>query len=147
MTEQAETLIKTFEGLRLNAYRDSVGVLSIGYGHTGVDVVPGMKITVDQAEAMLNEDIANAVALITQYITVSLNQNQLDSLTSLVFNLGVAPLKGTLGSLLNKGFFEAAALQFPRWCHAGGQVLQGLVTRRAAEQKLFQTPVEDDATG
>lgn len=141
MSEQSEVLIKTFEGLRLEAYQDIGGVWTIGYGCTGIGIGLGTIWTIEQAEACLQERIANAVALITQYITVSLNDNQVDALTSLVFNEGVKPLIGTLGHLINENDFSTAALQFPRWVYAGGQVLPGLVRRRAAEQKLFLTPI------
>lgn len=140
MTEQAETIIKIFEGLRLKAYQDSVGVWTIGHGHTGIDVYPDMEITLDQAETMLQADIAKADALIAQYITVPLNDNQFSALESLVFNEGVKPLTGTLGHLLNAGDYTSAALQFMRWVYAGNQILPGLSKRRAAEQKLFNTP-------
>lgn len=145
MTDAA-TFIKTWEGLRLKAYQDSVGVWTVGYGHTGIDVTPDMVITHEQADTMLDNDIARARALIVQYIQVALTENQMIALLSLVFNCGVAPLTGTLGHLLNAGDYSTAALQFSRWCHAGGKVLAGLERRRSAEQKLFNTP-EDNATG
>lgn len=141
--DQTQILIKTFEGLRLKAYRDSIGVLTIGYGHTGSDIKPNMQISIEQAESLLDEDIAEARSLIKQYITVALNENQLAALTSLVFNLGSAVLKGTLGKMLNNGDYAGASQQFPRWCHAGADILPGLVKRRAAEQKLFNTPTGD----
>lgn len=80
-------LIKEFEGLRLVAYQDSVGVWTIGYGHTK-GVYPGMVITEAQALLFLNEDIASHAYGIFNYITVQLNQNQFDALVSFHFNLG-----------------------------------------------------------
>lgn len=140
MSEEAETIIRVFEGLRLKAYDDGTGTLTIGVGHTGIDVKPGMEISIQRAEELLKADIARAKALITQYIEVPLNDNQMAALISLVFNCGAAPLKGTLGHLLNAKDYDTAALQFARWTHAGGRVLNGLVRRRAAEKKLFLTP-------
>lgn len=140
MSEQLETLIKTFEGLSLKVYVDAVGVNTAGYGHV-CDLPIGQPISIQQAEEWLLADIQKAQYLIPQYITVPLNQNQLDALTSLVFNEGVPPLEGTLGHLLNISDYISAALQFSRWIYAGKppRVLPGLVRRRAAEQKLFNT--------
>ena len=139
MTDAA-ALIKQFEGCRLKSYQDSVGVWTCGYGHTGSDVKPGMQISLNQADDWLYDDIKIAQGRIIQYITTPINDNQLAALTSLVFNLGTAPLKGTLGHMLNQGDYAGAASQFSLWVHAGGKILQGLVTRRAAEKKLFLTP-------
>lgn len=49
--------LKRDEGLRLVAYRDSVGVLTIGFGHTGPDVTSGLKWSVPDAEDALNRDV------------------------------------------------------------------------------------------
>ena len=71
-------------------------------------------------------------------VTAPLNQNQWDALMSFTYNLGAANLESsTLRRLLNAGNYSAAAEQFPRWNKAGGQVLAGLVRRRAAERDLF----------
>lgn len=136
------TFIRIFEGLRLKAYDDGTGKLTIGIGHTGPDVTADMEISLDRADELLDQDIAKAQSLIKQYIKVPLNDNQLTALTSLVFNLGSAPLEGTLGHLLNNGDYANAALQFGRWIHAGQHILTGLVKRRDAEKKLFLTPME-----
>lgn len=143
MTDTA-TFIKVWEGCKLKTYTDSAGIHTIGFGHIGVDVKPDMQISIQRADALLEEDIGKAKSLITQYITVPLNQNQMSAVISLVFNCGVAPLKGSLGHLLNAGDYDTAALQFERWTHAGGKVLGGLVRRRAAEKKLFLTQPTGD---
>ncbi len=133
MTEQ-------FEGLRLTAYQDQVGVWTIGYGHTGSDVYGGLTITQDQAQQLLSSDIAASVTCVNSCVTVDLTQNQFDALVDFVFNLGCASLQtSTLLRFVNSGDFADAAPQFLRWDHAGGKVVPGLLARRQAEMTLFQT--------
>jgi len=130
-------LIKGFEGLRLSAYQDAAGVWTIGYGHTG-SVHPGDRITQAQAEALLQKDTAWAQQAVRDQVKVPLTQGQFDALTSFTFNLGAGALaKSTLLRKLNAGDYAGAQAEFGKWVHAGGQVLQGLVRRRAAEAELF----------
>lgn len=135
-------LTKQFEGQELTAYQDSVGVWTIGYGHTGTDVKRGLAVTEDQATTLLAADVAWAVTCVNKSVTSAINQNQFDALVDFVFNLGCASFgQSTLLKYLNKGQFAAAAKEFPKWNKAGGRVLAGLTRRRLAEQALFNTPV------
>ena len=141
-------IIKQFEGLRLNAYQDSVGVWTIGYGHTK-NVVPGQIITQAQADDFLRQDVSWAESAVNQYLGhVGLYQHQFDALVSLVFNVGAGAIftlnygngysKGSkLFNLILSGKFESAAKHFIDFVYAGGHVLKGLVRRRKAEQELF----------
>lgn len=132
-------LTQQFEGCRLTAYQDQVGVWTIGYGHTGRDVTSGLTITQDQASALLASDVAGAATFVNQAVTVALQQNEFDALVDFVFNLGRAAFAGsTLLRLLNAGNFASAAGQFALWDHAGGQVVAGLLRRRQAEETMFQ---------
>ncbi|MFP3331443.1 MULTISPECIES: lysozyme [unclassified Pseudomonas] len=136
-SQRGLSLIKSFEGLRLQAYQDSVGVWTIGYGATR-SVQPGMKVSKEQAERMLLRDVKRFEPEVERLITSPLNQNQWDALVSFTYNLGAANLESsTLRRLINAGNYVAAADQFPRWNKAGGKVLAGLVRRRAAERDLF----------
>ncbi|KEY87840.1 lysozyme [Pseudomonas capeferrum] len=137
ISQRGLSLIKSFEGLRLQAYQDSVGVWTIGYGATR-GVKAGMKISKEQAERMLLNDVQRFEPEVERLITSPLNQNQWDALISFTYNLGGANLESsTLRRLLNAGDYAGAAEQFPRWNKAGGKVLPGLVRRRAAERELF----------
>jgi GH24 family phage-related lysozyme (muramidase) len=130
-------LIKSFEGLYLDAYIDPVGVWTIGYGHTE-GVYEGMTITEAEAEELLRKDLAEFEAAVSEAVQVSLNDNQFSALVSFTFNLGAGSLfESTLLKLLNQGDFQGAADQFPRWNKAGGQELPGLTRRRQAERALF----------
>jgi len=130
-------LIKSFEGLRLAAYQDSVGVWTIGYGHTGT-ARPGQRITEQQAEALLREDVASFEQCVMRAVKAPLDQHQFDALVSFAFNLGCGALsRSTLLKKLNGLDYSGAADEIPRWNRAGGNVLRGLVRRRAAERDLF----------
>lgn len=129
--------IKSFEGLRLRAYRDPVGVWTIGYGHTG-GVKPGQVISRERAEQLLRSDTGWAQDAVRRNVKVPLSQGQFDALTSFTFNLGAGALaSSTLLKKLNAGDYAGAQKEFGRWVHAGGEVLQGLVRRRASEAKMF----------
>lgn len=130
-------LIKNFEGLRLEAYLDSVNVPTIGYGHTR-NVRLGQTITVEQAEAFLMEDIHEFELAIQRLVCIPLSQNQFDALTSFTFNVGIGNLKkSTLLKKLNTGDIAGAANEFNKWVYAGKQKLKGLVKRRSKERLLF----------
>lgn len=131
------TLTESFEGLRLIAYQDSVGVWTIGYGHTR-GVCAGMNCNRQQAEAWLIEDIAFAVAFVNAHVKVQITQGEFDALVDFAFNLGVGSEEhSTLLALVNEGRFDEAKLQFPKWDIAGGHEVAGLLRRRMAEQAEF----------
>lgn len=133
-------LIRRFEGLRVRAYRDLAGVWTIGYGHTGPEVVGGMTITEAEAELLLGHDVARAAACVECDVTVDLTQGQFDALVDFVFNLGCGALRGsTLLRRVNAGEFALAAAEFSRWVYAGGAVVPGLLARRLAERELFES--------
>ncbi|NHQ81610.1 lysozyme [Chromobacterium vaccinii] len=134
------SLIKQFEGVRLTAYQDMVGVWTIGYGHTGPEVKAGMTITQQQAEQLLATDLQTFETGVGKAVTVPLSANQFSALVSFSYNLGLGNLRSsTLLRLLNQGDYAGAGAQFPRWNRAGGQEVVGLTRRRQAEQSLFQS--------
>ena len=131
-------LIKQFEGCKLEAYQCSAGVWTIGYGHTGSDVTKGRKITQNDAESLLKQDLIVHCNNVLKLVKVKLNQNQFDALVSFEYNVGYGNLSSsTLLKLLNKGDYTGAAGQFEKWVYAGGKVLAGLQKRRKAEKELF----------
>lgn len=131
-------LIKHFEGCKLTAYRCSAGVLTIGWGHTGVDVLEGLVISQARADELLLRDLRRFEVGVVNAVAVPLNQSQFDALVAFTFNLGLGAFaKSTMLRLLNARDYAGAANQFPRWNRAGGQVLRGLTRRRHAERALF----------
>ena len=130
-------LLKFYEGCKLVAYQDSVGVWTIGYGHTK-GVYEGMTITQEQAEQMLLDELKEYESYVDDLVTVPLNQNQFDALVVWVYNLGPTNFrKSTLLKELNTGNYQAVPIEIKRWNKAGGQVLEGLIKRRKAEANLF----------
>ena len=139
INEAGIALIKASEGLRLDSYQDSVGVWTIGFGSTR-GVKAGMRITTEQADDRLREDLAVAEQCVERCAVVTLTDNEFAALVSFSFNLGCGALRGsTLLRKLNAGEFDEAADEFKRWNHAGGHILAGLTDRRAAESALFET--------
>lgn len=135
-------IIKHFEGIRLKAYQDSVGVWTIGYGHTSMagppDVYAGLTITSAEAEEILKRDLGVFEKGVDDAVKVSVNSNQFSALVSFAFNVGLGALRdSTLLRKLNAGDYQGAANEFPRWVYAGQQQLPGLVRRRNAERALF----------
>lgn len=130
-------LIKSFEGLRLRAYQDSVGIWTIGYGTTR-GVRPGMTISEAEAEAFLQEDLVRFEQAINNAVKVPVNDNQFSALSCFTYNVGPGAFRSsTLLRMLNQQDIYGAADQFPRWNKAGGRPLAGLTRRRKAERQLF----------
>lgn len=141
-SKDALALIKHFEGCRLKAYPDPGSEdgrpWTIGYGHTGKEVTKGLIWTQAQADAALEDDAARFAMDVERLIKVSVTQWQFDALVSFAYNLGAGALAGsTLLRLLNTYDHDGASKQFARWNKNGGQVMRGLVRRRAAETALF----------
>ncbi len=135
--QKGTDILKYFEGCRLEAYQDSVGVWTIGYGHTK-GVTPSMTITQEEAEQMLLTELEEYEGYIENMVAVPLTQNQFDALVVWVYNLGPTNFKNsTLLKELNSGNYYAASNELLRWNKAGGKVLAGLVKRREAEAQLF----------
>lgn len=133
------SLIKSFEGLRLEKYRDAIGKWTIGYGHL---ILPNEgfpeKLTRPAAELLLKSDLQTVEQAVNKLVKVQLTQNQFDALVSFAFNLGSGNLSSsTLLKKLNAGDYKGAADEFPKWNKAAGKVLSGLTKRRAAERELF----------
>lgn len=143
-TDKGRKLIQQREGVKLTAYRDSVGILTIGVGHTSAagppTVAPGMKITAAQADAILSQDLAKFEAVVDKAVTVPMADHEFDALVSLAFNIGGGAFSGsTLVRRLNAGDKAGAAAAFLSWTRAAGKVLPGLVNRRNSERQQFLT--------
>lgn len=138
ISEKGLNLIKQFEGCPLTAYKDPVGIPTIGYGHTK-SVKLGMKITQAQADAYLKQDIAIAEEAVNN-LPYDLNINQFSALVSFTFNCGTKNLKKLTDS--NKRTLAQISARIPNYNRADGNILPGLTRRRAAEKALFDTPCE-----
>lgn len=135
--EKGLNLIKKFEGCKLSSYKDSVGVLTIGYGHTGKDVKAKMSISQDEADDLLKKDIYRFEVHVSEYRKkYKWTQNEFNALVSFAFNIGNID-QLTKNGKRNKGQIADAILLYTK---AGGKTLSGLVKRRKAEYELFCTP-------
>lgn len=143
-------LIKQYEGCKLTAYQDIVGIWTIGYGTTAaadLGIIPsrGLTITQERAEDLLRQGVDKFAATVDAMVTTKVNQNQRGAIICLSYNIGPnAFAKSTVLRELNAGNFDKAAAAFRMWNKAGGEVIKGLVNRREAEIKLFLTPVTAD---
>jgi len=138
ISQEGLSLIKKFEGCKLEAYKCAANVWTIGYGSTK-GVKEGMEISQERAEMLLLEDVEMFENSVNKLVEVSLEQNQFDALVSWTFNLGSTNLKNsTLLKVLNDKDYEGVPAQIKRWNKAGGQVKQGLIRRREAEALLFE---------
>ena len=135
----ALSAIQLHEGVVQTAYLDPVGIPTICAGHTK-GVFLGQQRTLKECEQLLKEDVSYAGKAIARCTKVDLTQEQYDALVSATFNIGgAAYCSSTLVRKLNAGDCFGAAAQFDRWIYAKGRKLPGLVKRRAAERKLFET--------
>lgn len=144
-----ENLIKDFEGFELTAYADIKGVPTVGWGHTGPEVIVGKTYTQEQCEKWFDEDNDEAENAVNSLVKVELNQNQFDALVSIVYNIGVGNFKSsTFLKRLNNNDYDgcAEAMKWFNKARVDGKlvVVKGLVNRRAKEAEVFLTPISDD---
>ena len=156
MSQHGLSLLEQWEGFKLQVYRDSAGLPTIGVGHlltrseltsgkiiiNGVPVKYSGGLTQQQVNDLLAQDVRPAEQAVNDGVKVALNQNQFDALTSFTFNVGIAAFRGsTLLRLLNQGQYDQVPAQLLRWTRAGGQVVPGLLNRRQNEIKLWNGQV------
>ena len=138
ISQEGIALIKRFEGCKLQAYKCSAGVPTIGFGSTR-GVTMDMEISQDRAEALLLEDVSDFEEEVNKCVKGPLSQNQFDALVAWTFNLGGSNLRSsTMLKVLNNGEYDKVPSEMKRWNRAGGQVLEGLVRRRTAEALMFE---------
>lgn len=138
----AMPFIEKWESFRATPYRCSAGILTVGYGHTGPDVRPGMDpLTFHEAEELLERDLEAVRDSLMRYVNVPVSESQFIALMSLAFNVGVSGVVRGCPKLmhcLNVRDYEGAAEEFLDVVHAGGRVLPGLVRRRKEEAELMK---------
>lgn len=132
-----------FEQCKLKAYPDPGSKngepWTIGWGHTGSEVKPGLVWTQEQADAAFLVDVTRFERDVLSLVKVPVNQGQFDALVLFAYNVGRKSLEtSTLLRKLNAGDYDGAALEFRRWNKNDGKVMRGLTRRRAAEECLFR---------
>ena len=140
----AQPIIAEFEGCRLHAYRDVVGIPTIGYGHIE-HVRMTDSITQEQADDILFHDIEERWVRLRQWLPDGATVNQKAACLSLAFNIGLGAFhKSTVLHRMHDGDMQGAAEAITWWDKAGGHVVKGLVRRRAMERELFLKGLQDD---
>ena len=147
ISENGLKLIKKFEGCRLTAYQDAVGVWTIGYGTTNADkaitgttICQGLRISQETADEWLRQSIDRKYGpKVDKYATYQWTQNEFDALVSFAYNIG------SIDGLTAQGSRTRAEISHMILAYnkAGGQVLAGLTKRRQEERELFLTPVSE----
>ena len=143
----ARERLKRLEGFRANAYIPVPGDrVTIGYGFTdGVKI--GDRMTREEADARLVEELRPYEMAVWQGCTREPNQNEFDAMVLLCFNIGPAGFRrSTVLKAHNRGDCQAAARAFGLWNKSGGKVYAGLTKRRAEESALYLTPMPDDVS-
>lgn len=132
----------------MHAYKDPVGIWTIGFGSTK-GVHPDMVITQDEAIKLLLDDVKYRADHMSQKIRTFVTNNEFCAMLSLAYNIGMGSFYGsTLLKKLNaKVEKHIVADEFLKWNHAGGKVLPGLTRRRKAERELFLKPDHIDDLG
>ncbi len=150
-TQAGFNLVEQLEGLETTAYLDSGGVWTIGYGHTG-SVREGETITLEEAKSLLLTDLQHAQQAVDEVVgsgnwALSITNNQYSALVIFAYNIGdLAFSDSTLAYYLNNlqsktsPSTQYVAYQMRRWNTVRGKVNKGLVNRREAEIKLWNTP-------
>ena len=144
---QSRERLKRLEGFRANAYIPVPGDrVTIGYGFTdGVKI--GDRMTREEADARLVEELRPYEMAVWQGCTREPNQNEFDAMVLLCFNIGPAGFKrSTVLKAHNRSDCQAAARAFGLWNKSGGKVYAGLTKRRAEESALYLTPMPDDVS-
>lgn len=163
ISEHGITVLKQYEGCVLFAYDDFDppqarrrikpgdkvhGTLTIGYGHTGSDVKPGMTISQQKAEELLTRDLDPFESTVDVAVTVPLNQNQFDALVIFCYNIGQGNFRSsTLVKKLNAKNYDAVPGELMKWTKSKGKKMRGLVNRRAAEAGLWAKGAHVQSSG
>lgn len=138
-------LIKRWEGCRLKAYQDVVGIWTVGWGLTSgagfIEVGPDTVLTQDEADWYLEKAVSRFAAQIEPLITRPINENQFGAFVSLAYNIGVGGFsRSSALRHFNNGDLDRVPRSMRLWNKAGGKIVKGLVNRRNDEVQLFLTP-------
>lgn len=138
MTERCVKLVKKFEGFSPVPYLCPAGYWTIGYGKVIGKEYKDIRVTEEEAEKMLIEDLLKVEKTIKPMIKVNIHEWMLDALISFSYNVGCWAFKvSTMRKKINESRLLDAADEFMKWIFAGGKPLAGLIRRRKAEKSLY----------
>jgi lysozyme len=145
INEAGLDLIKHYEGWRSSPYLCSAARATIGWGSTwdrngNAVTLDHLDITKEQGEYLLLREVRHSEKAIRKLVKTELTENMFSSLCSFIYNVGSGNFqKSTMRMKLNRGQYESAADEYPKWRKAGGRIIKGLVRRRKQERELFLT--------
>lgn len=146
---EGKKLLKKLEGFKAIPYKDSAGIFTVGWGHTGKDVIPNRLYTLEECEILFNRDVRISSNGIKKTIKCDLNDNQFSALVSFCYNIGISNfINSSLLRRLNNNEEPniVARNEFPKWkfvTKLGKKIeLDGLIKRRMSELELFTRPIE-----
>lgn len=138
LSDAGLNVLKEYEALRLTPYLCSSGTWTNGWGHTKGVTADTPRITNEEAELNLREDVAEFEDAVDEYVLVDLRQNQFDALVCFAFNIGIRAFKtSTLVKKLNQRDYLGAVMEFQRWSLVDKVRSKGLLRRRFKTASLF----------
>jgi lysozyme len=133
------TTVPEHEGVKLQGYRDPVGIATSCVGHTGPDAVVGKRYTEDQCQTTLNADLEKHAQGVLACVHKPMTDGEKAAFTSFAFNVGVAKFcSSSMARKANAGDMKGACAELSKWVYAGGKPLPGLVKRRADERAICE---------
>jgi len=133
----ATVMIPTLEGVRYEPYRDVAGVLTVCYGHTGSDIVPGRRYTESECQILLNQDLKPFSLSVKRSVKVPASEYQKAALITFSYNVGISAFEhSSLLRNLNAGNYQQACDGLRQWVYAGGVKWKGLMNRREVEREV-----------
>lgn len=133
----AAILIPSLEGVEYKPYRDVAGVLTVCYGHTGPDIIPGRTYTRAECKALLDKDLIPFARSVERSVQVPSTEYQKAALISFSYNVGISAFEhSTLLKKLNARDYAGACDELRRWTFAGGKQWKGLMNRREVEREV-----------
>jgi lysozyme len=138
---EGQAIIKAFESCKLVAYKDVVGVPTIGWGCTGPNIQLGLRISQEQADFLFTDRLQQEFEpAVNRYLDgAPTHQKQFDAMVSLAYNIGVGAFHRSMVLYHHvEQDYDLAANSFANWVHAGGRILSGLVKRRQSEAALYR---------
>lgn len=140
VSNEGRRLIQNYESCRLKAYRDSNGIWTIGWGHTGPEVVQGLEWTQDKADQVFAADLGRFERAVENFLGQSATQGQFDAMVSLAYNIGTEGFRtSSVLRRFNSGDLKGSARAFALWIKDNDSIEEGLVYRRAAEIVRFMS--------
>lgn len=128
--------IMVFEGLVLRPYRDPVGILTVCYGETAAEM---RRYSPAECRDLLEQSARKHAADIEPCLPGGLPERVYAASVSFAYNVGAQAFCGsTMARKLRAGDLPGACAELSRWVYAKGQLLPGLVKRRAAERAMCE---------